>query len=150
MIGAVGHHYYDAYFNQCSRLLKPDGLCCCRPSPLATGLKPTRARSTSNATYFQARVFPLSPPWRSLFPRVRLTHCRPADIGPHYARTLRIWRERFFEHIETVRSQGFNEEFIRMWAFYLCYCEAGFAERYIGDAQILLAKPQNRRHAEFA
>ena len=37
-----------------------------------------------------------------------------------------------------------------MWAFYLCYCEAGFAERYIGDAQILLAKPQNRRHAEFA
>ena len=72
------------------------------------------------------------------------------DIGPHYARTLRTWRERFFEQIDQVRAQGFNEEFIRMWAFYFCYCEAGFAERYIGDSQILLAKPQNRRHAEFA
>lgn len=72
------------------------------------------------------------------------------DIGPHYARTLRMWRERFSAQIDAVRQQGFSEEFIRMWEFYFCYCEAGFAERYIADAQILLAKPANRRHAEFA
>ena len=67
------------------------------------------------------------------------------DLTPHYARTLRSWRENFLANIERVRALGFPERFIRMWEFYLCYCEGGFAERYLGDVQILLTKPLCRR-----
>ena len=67
------------------------------------------------------------------------------DIGPHYATTLKRWRENFFDKIEAVRKLGYSEEFIKMWEFYLCYCEGGFAERALGDVHLLLAKPDNRR-----
>jgi len=74
---------------------------------------------------------------------LKLTHLE--DIGPDYATTLRRWREKFFGNIEAVRMLGYPERFIRMWEFYLCYCEGGFEERAIGDVQMLLAKPGNRR-----
>jgi cyclopropane-fatty-acyl-phospholipid synthase len=67
------------------------------------------------------------------------------DIGPHYARTLREWRRNLFANIAQIRALGYDEEFIRMWEFYLCYCEGGFEERAIGDVQMLLVKPGNRR-----
>jgi cyclopropane-fatty-acyl-phospholipid synthase len=67
------------------------------------------------------------------------------DIGPHYATTLRMWRENFFSNISQIRQLGYSEEFIKMWEFYLCYCEGGFAERALGDVHLLLAKPDNRR-----
>ncbi|MGZ8961991.1 MAG: SAM-dependent methyltransferase, partial [Methylophilaceae bacterium] len=52
---------------------------------------------------------------------------------------------RFFDNIEKVRALGYPEEFIRMWEFYLCYCEGGFEERALGDVHLLLVKPANRR-----
>jgi cyclopropane-fatty-acyl-phospholipid synthase len=67
------------------------------------------------------------------------------DITPHYARTLRTWRERFIEQIDAVRRLGYPESFIRMWEFYLSYCEASFTERYNGDVQMLFTKPCSRR-----
>ena len=67
------------------------------------------------------------------------------DVTPHYAKTLRKWRRRFFANIDQVRALGFSETFIRMWEYYLCYCEGGFAERYIGDVQMLFAKPLCRQ-----
>jgi cyclopropane-fatty-acyl-phospholipid synthase len=67
------------------------------------------------------------------------------DIGPHYAETLRRWRARFMGERDKVRRLGYPESFVRMWEFYLCYCEGGFDERHIGDVQMLLAKPGNRR-----
>jgi cyclopropane-fatty-acyl-phospholipid synthase len=69
------------------------------------------------------------------------------DIGPHYARTLKLWRERFFARLADVRAQGYPESFVRLWEFYLCYCEGGFEERQLGDVQILLTKPRSRRPA---
>jgi cyclopropane-fatty-acyl-phospholipid synthase len=63
------------------------------------------------------------------------------DFGAHYARTLEHWRQRFWRHIDAVRRLGFDERFIRMWHYYLCYCEAGFLDQQIGVAQIMLAKP---------
>ena len=66
------------------------------------------------------------------------------DITPHYARTLNEWRRRFFANLEKVRKLGYSDTFIRMWEYYLCYCEGGFAERYIGDVQMLFAKPLYR------
>jgi cyclopropane-fatty-acyl-phospholipid synthase len=63
------------------------------------------------------------------------------DIGLHYAHTLHAWRDTFRARLDEVRAQGFDEAFIRMWDYYLAYCEGAFAERHIGDAQLLLAKP---------
>ena len=67
------------------------------------------------------------------------------DIGLHYATTLACWRDNFFANLDQVRALGYPESFIRMWEYYFCYCEAGFAERVIGDVQMLLVKPGNRR-----
>jgi len=67
------------------------------------------------------------------------------DIGPHYATTLRHWRERFFARLPEVRELGYPEEFVRMWEFYLCYCEGGFLERQLGDVHLLFTKPGCRR-----
>ncbi len=72
------------------------------------------------------------------------------DIGPHYATTLRKWRENVFNYESVIRAQGYSDAFLRMWEFYLCYCEGGFMERAISDVhsldvQSLLVKPHNRR-----
>ncbi|MRT95053.1 class I SAM-dependent methyltransferase, partial [Ancylomarina sp. 16SWW S1-10-2] len=64
------------------------------------------------------------------------------DIALDYAKTLAAWRDGFFENIDQVRKQGFNEVFIRMWDFYLAYCEGGFRERTISTVQMVMAKPR--------
>jgi cyclopropane-fatty-acyl-phospholipid synthase len=66
------------------------------------------------------------------------------EIGLHYARTLREWRHRFEASLESIRRMGYDERFIRMWRYYLCYCEGGFMERTIGTCHLLLAKPGAR------
>lgn len=63
------------------------------------------------------------------------------DIGADYARTLHDWRERFFQHEPQVRELGYNEAFIRLWEFYLCYCEGGFMERAISTVHLLATRP---------
>lgn len=70
----------------------------------------------------------------------RFTHVE--DFGAHYAIRLSLWRQRFWMNLEAVKALGFDERFIRMWHYYLCYCEAGFRERQIGVKQFLLAKPR--------
>ncbi|MEM9690193.1 MAG: class I SAM-dependent methyltransferase, partial [Pseudomonadota bacterium] len=66
------------------------------------------------------------------------------DIGPHYAATLRHWRERFFDKLDAIRAQGFSDEFIRMWHYYLCYCEGAFIERATGVIQMHVIRPHAR------
>jgi cyclopropane-fatty-acyl-phospholipid synthase len=70
---------------------------------------------------------------------LRLNHLE--DLSPHYARTLREWRKAFHTNLGRVRAMGFDERFIRMWEYYLCYCEGGFAERFTGVLQVLFSKP---------
>ncbi|MEM9305002.1 MAG: class I SAM-dependent methyltransferase, partial [Pseudomonadota bacterium] len=77
---------------------------------------------------------------------MRLHHLE--DIGVSYALTLREWRRRFVNRLEDVKRLDYPESFIRMWIFYLCYCEGGFLERSIGDAQLVFAKPRSQ-HAEI-
>jgi cyclopropane-fatty-acyl-phospholipid synthase len=62
------------------------------------------------------------------------------DIAEHYVRTLREWRRRFFANVDRVRALGFDERFVRMWEYYLCYAEAGFVTRATGDLQVLFEK----------
>ena len=70
--------------------------------------------------------------------RMQLFHLE--DIGMHYALTLQEWRRRFLDQLHAVRQQGFEERFVRMWDYYLAYCEGAFRERYISDAQLVLGK----------
>ena len=150
MIEAVGHQFYDIYFAKVSSLLKPNGLALIQAITIAD----QRFEAAKNSVDFiQRYIFPGSniPSNTAMLQSItkttdmRLFDCE--DIGPHYAITLRKWRENFFANIAQVRQLGYSEEFIRMWEFYLCYCEGGFAERALGDVHLLLAKPQNRRAA---
>ena len=70
---------------------------------------------------------------------LRLVHLE--NIAPHYAETLRRWRERFMARLPEVRALGYPEAFVRMWEYYLAYCEAGFGERYLGSLQLVLHRP---------
>jgi cyclopropane-fatty-acyl-phospholipid synthase len=76
---------------------------------------------------------------------LRLTHLE--DLSPHYARTLREWRHAFHANLEQVKALGYDERFIRMWEYYLCYCEGGFEERFTGVTQLLFSKPGYRGEA---
>lgn len=147
MIEAVGHDYLDTYFGQCSRLLAPDGLMLLQAITTADHRYESYRRSVD---FIQRYVFPGSciPSVAAMCQSIaRATNLRPIgldDLTPHYAETLRRWRARFFERLDDVRRQGFSDEFIRLWEFYLCYCEAGFEERTVGDVHLLLAKPGAR------
>lgn len=150
MIEAVGYQYYDTYFAKLSTLLKPNGLALIQ----AITITDQRFESAKKSVDFiQRYIFPGSciPSNTAMLTSItkttdlRLFDCE--DIGPHYATTLAAWRENFFTHIDAVRQLGYSEEFIKMWEFYLCYCEGGFAERALGDVHLLLAKPENRRAA---
>lgn len=147
MIEAVGHQYYDDYFRKCSDLLLPDGAMLLQAITIAD----QRYEAAKNSVDFiQRYIFPGSciPSVAAISDAVaRVTNLRLfhlEDIGPDYATTLRCWRGNFHRNLDQVRALGYPQEFIRMWEFYLCYCEAGFIERVIGDAQLLLVKPQAR------
>ena len=144
MIEAVGHEYFDTYFQKCSELLKEDGLAALQ---MITIPDQHYDRHIQTVDFIKRYIFPGStiPSISAVMDSVkRVTDFRLAgfaDITPHYATTLRLWRENFFENIESVRQMGFSERFIRMWEYYLCYCEASFSEHYNGDVHMLFAKP---------
>ncbi len=148
MIEAVGHHYLETFFRCCSSRLKEDGMMMLQAITIDDREYDDHIRSVD---FIKRYIFPGSciPSVTAISQAVaqgtdmRLFHLE--DITPHYVQTLRKWREGFFAHITDVRRQGYSEEFIKMWEYYLCYCEAGFAERYIGDVQILFTKPLSRR-----
>jgi cyclopropane-fatty-acyl-phospholipid synthase len=148
MVEAVGHQFYDTYFAKVSSLLKPNGLALIQAITITDQRYESAIRSVD---FIQRYIFPGSniPSNTAMLQSItRKTDMRLydlEDIGPHYATTLSMWRENFFANIALVRQLGYSEEFIKMWEFYLCYCEGGFAERALGDVHLLLAKPENRR-----
>jgi cyclopropane-fatty-acyl-phospholipid synthase len=76
---------------------------------------------------------------------LRVNHVE--DFGLDYAMTLRVWRENFNARLDEVKQQGYGDDFIRLWEYYLCYCEAGFLERYTGVVHMLMNKPAYGREA---
>jgi cyclopropane-fatty-acyl-phospholipid synthase len=148
MIEAVGARFLDTYFATCSRLLKPSGAMLLQAITLQDQYYEEALRSVD---FIQRFVFPGSfiPSVTAITQAVsrstdlKLFHLE--DIGPHYATTLRDWRRNVHAHLAEVRALGYPEQFLRLWDYYLCYCEGGFAERQIGDVQMLLTKPQCRR-----
>ena len=148
MIEAVGLSYLDSFFAKCDALMKPEGVMLLQSITLADRFF---ERARYSVDFIQRYIFPggaVPSPGALAASVARATHLNPIhleDIGPHYATTLRHWRERFLARLEEVRGLGFSERFIRMWEFYLCYCEGGFLERSIGNVQLLLAGPEYRR-----
>ena len=148
MIEAVGHQYLDTYLSRCSALLRPTGAMLLQAITIRDQLYEQALHSVD---FIKRFIFP-----GSFIPSVRaivdslaratdLAVFHLEDIGPHYARTLKAWRERFHARLADVHAQGYPEGFVRMWEFYLCYCEGGFEERQLGDVQMLLTKPRSQR-----
>ena len=144
MIEAVGEEYWPVYFSTIDRHLAPGG----KVSIQAITMADHRYRATRNSYgWIQKYIFPgglLPSPEaidRTLAEHTSLavTHRRP--LGQHYARTLRIWRDRFEENWAAINAQGFDETFRRMWEFYLAYCEAGFSTGYIDVVQLQMQRP---------
>jgi cyclopropane-fatty-acyl-phospholipid synthase len=144
MVEAIGARNLDAYFGRIGALLRPGGLALVR----AITIEDHRYQQALHGVDFIRRhVFP-----GSFIPSVAalvaakaragdLALDALADFGPSYARTLQAWRERFLARLPQVRALGFDERFIRLWEFYLAYCEGGFRERSIGVAHLRLRKP---------
>lgn len=147
MIEAIGAHYLPTYFATLGRLLKPDGLCLLQAITIEDHRYQQALRSVD---FIKRYIFPGSfiPSIHAMLAAktracdLALVHLE--DFGSSYARTLHAWRDRFLANREAVRAQGFDEAFLRMWEFYLAYCEGGFLERSIGVAHLLLAKPGYR------
>ncbi|MCA9254457.1 MAG: class I SAM-dependent methyltransferase, partial [Phycisphaerales bacterium] len=134
-------------FQTCASLLKPDGQMALQAITIADQRYEIARRTVD---FIKREIFPGSciPSVERICRSVasssdlRVTHLE--DITPHYATTLARWRETMFRNIEAIRALGYSDRFIRLWDFYLCYCEGGFAERYIGTIQMTLSKPRNR------
>ncbi len=143
MIEAVGHSNLRGYFRGCADRLRPDGAMLLQAITM-----PDRdyQEYLGSADFIQRYIFPGSslPSLGSITSAVahsdlRIDHVE--SIGRHYGETLRRWRAVFTSRLPEVRALGFDERFVRLWTYYLCYCEAGFEENYVDDLQIVLAKP---------
>lgn len=148
MIEAVGHEFLDAYFAQCARLLKPQGMMLLQAITIADQRYQSALKSVD---FIQRYIFPggFLPSVTAMLHSLtrssdmRLYHLE--DIGAHYAKTLHYWRTAFFQQIRKIRAMGYSASFLRMWEYYYCYCEGAFIERAIGNVQMLLVRPDCRR-----
>ena len=143
MIEAIGHQYQDTYFRKCASLLKPGGKALIQ----AITIEDHRYQQALHSVDFIKRyIFPGSyiPCTSSMVASaanagaLRLIDLQ--DIGASYARTLHDWRSRFNSNEAQVLALGYDRRFIRMWDFYLAYCEAGFIEQSISDVHMLFTK----------
>jgi cyclopropane-fatty-acyl-phospholipid synthase len=147
MIEAVGHEFYQSYFQVCSGLLKEDGKMVIQAITVADQ---RYQFARDSVDYIKRYIFPggCLPSLAVIADHVsedtdlQIVHLR--DITQDYAITLANWRQRFMERLDEVTEMGFDQEFIRMWDFYLCYCEGGFRERIISTVQLAFAKPGYR------
>ena len=149
MIEAVGDDFLDQYFKTLTKLLRPEGVLTIQA---ITSPDSRYDEFKSSVDWIQTYIFP-----GSLLPSIgrmnqainkvsdlHLVNAR--DIGPHYAKTLRIWRERFFNNIKEIKKLSFDDRFIRRWDYYLSYCEAAFISRNISDVQLTWLRPNNKSY----
>ena len=143
MVEAVGREYWPEYFQTVSRLLKPGGHACIQSIVIADELFERYLTSTD---FIQQYVFPggCLPCPKEFRAQAALAGLQVVDefsFGQDYARTLQLWREQFTAQHAHVLQLGFDERFIRIWEFYLSYCEAAFLEANTDVVQYTLRKP---------
>jgi cyclopropane-fatty-acyl-phospholipid synthase len=147
MIEAVGHRFLPDYLRICSERLRPAGRALIQGIIIADR---HYAQARRSVDFIQRYIFPggALPSLGAILAGIaRATDLQLTglhDIGEDYARTLALWRERFLARVQDVRLLGYPDEFIRMWEWYLAYCEGGFRERTISTVQLVFDKPDCR------
>jgi len=150
MIEAVGHDFLPAYFSACSNLLKENGQACIQAITMPDH---RYDQYLKNSDFIQQFIFPgscvpsITAIQNAITKGSDLRISQLEDFGQHYARTLDQWRRTFISEFEAIENMGYSEDFNRLWEYYLCYCEAGFLERYTGVIQFVLDKPGSGRKA---
>jgi cyclopropane-fatty-acyl-phospholipid synthase len=148
MLEAVGHEHFGTFFAACERLLKPDG---CVVLQVITIPDQRYEAYRFSSDWIQKHIFPggmlpsLTALSRAMTRHSHLVVDKLDNIGPHYARTLREWRERFIANLPAIEKLGFDRVFQRKWIYYFCYCEAGFATRALNNLQLVLTRPGNQQ-----
>ena len=143
MFEAVGYEFYPDYFKVVDRFLKPGGRFAMQT---ITYPHDRFDRYRKSMDWIRKYIFPggllpsLEVISKTISAHTALVIQETEDLALDYAKTLRLWRERFNANIESVRKLGFDARFERMWNFYLSYCEAAFASQYLGDHQIVFAR----------
>jgi cyclopropane-fatty-acyl-phospholipid synthase len=153
MVEAVGAAFLPGYFDACARLLKPDGRFLMQAIVI---VDEHYDQALGHVDFIKKYIFPGSfIPCRGILRReagrAGFEVEDSFEMGNDYAETLAEWRRRFRERIGEVRALGFGEEFVRMWEWYLCYCEAGFREGHLGVVQMTMRKtvsPQSTQGAQ--
>ena len=147
MIEAVGHQFLDEYFRVLNQRLKPEGLLLLQ----AITVPDQRYEyARDNVDFIKRYIFPggclpsLAVINNALAKNTDMQMVGLRDIAQDYAKTLEHWHIAFLDKLDEVRALGFDDRFIRMWRFYLSYCEGGFRERIIGTYQITMTKPYYR------
>ena len=144
MIEAVGAAQLPNFFQVCADRLKPDGAALIQAIVIRDQFF---ARAARRRDFLKKYIFPgsclpsVGVMTRAVAARTDLRTWHTEDLAPHYAETLRLWRDAFMSRLDDVHGLGFDERFIRMWEYYLAYCEGAFRARHVGVVQTLLTKP---------
>lgn len=152
MIEQVGDEYLPEYFKNIDKLLKPSGVAVIQA---ITSPDSRYEEFKKGVDFIQKHIFP-----GTLLPSVSrmLESCKEVgtlqlynlrDIGPHYAKTLRLWDDEVTKNKDKIKQLGMDEYFFRKWHYYLKYCEAAFRERNISDVQVTLIKPNTTNYRSF-
>ena len=146
MIEAVGHQYMDSYFQVCSQRLKENGIMLIQAITISDYMYQDYLRSVD---FIQKYIFPggcltsMHSMLDSVSRKTDLTLFHSEAFASSYAKTLELWHERFITNYEKVISLGYPESFIRLWEYYLKYCQAGFEERVIDIQHLCFKKPRS-------
>lgn len=152
MAEAIGFKFFDSYFGQCARLLKPEGLIVLQ---YITFPESRFELYLKNTDFSQIYIFPGSCLLSNL--EVMKSLHRTSDLllldldtlGQHYATTLRKWRFNIEKHRKELLNLKYDDKFLRKWIYYLCFCEAGFAERAINDVQVVLGRANTKLLGDY-
>ncbi|MDP5147848.1 cyclopropane-fatty-acyl-phospholipid synthase [Shewanella sp. ULN5] len=147
MIEAVGHEYLPGFFEKLQHLLKPEGKLLIQAITIADQRYNSYRKSVD---FIQRYIFPggclpsISEMSRHIANKTDMVIWSIDDIGLDYARTLKHWHDNFDHAKETITELGYGDDFIRMWKFYLSYCEGGFLERTTSTVHLTAVRPSYR------
>jgi cyclopropane-fatty-acyl-phospholipid synthase len=147
MIEAVGHEYLGSFFETCNQHLKPEGKMLIQ----AITISDQRYHQyRKGVDFIQRYIFPggclpsINIMADNVTNKTDMVITGLHDIGQDYAKTLKHWFERFDTQLSDIKKMGYGDDFIRLWQFYLCYCEGAFLERTISTVHLIAAKPGYR------
>ena len=147
MIEAVGYNFIQNFFETCSSLLKPNGLMAIQG---ITYHEQGFDNHLKSVDFIKKYIFPgsnlisVNHVLSAIKSYTDLSLVHLEDITKYYAETLKLWRDKYKDEFDKIKDMGYSDEFLRMWDYYFIYCEAGFRERFIGDVQLVMAKPENK------